>query len=380
MNNKNAIIAVLVLAALLFSLFTLFVSSEWDLRTNARSAILFCPDGNLTLYASNENQRLPMASTTKIMTAIVALENSKLDKTVIIDDEAVGTEGSSAYLKGGDTYTLEGLLYALLLQSANDAAVAIAINVGGTQDRFVEMMNQKAEDLNLRDTHFANPNGLDAKDHYTSAYDLARLSSYALKNADFSRIVSTKTKTVISNEGTLRTFYNHNKLLGSFDGCIGVKTGYTKSSGRCLVSAALRDGMTLVAVTLDDGDDWRDHKEMLEYGFTNYEKTVLASKHEYSYNIPLLNSSDKTTITATNKDEISVILPKKHGRIESKLKIKDYVIAPVIKDEILGKVIFTLDGKQIAEVDLSAIDSATEKDDAGFIKRIKNYIINLFSR
>ena len=198
MDNKNSYIAILVLAALLFSLFTVFSASEWSHKTSARSALLYSPENNEILYCKNETIKLPMASTTKIMTALVALEHCSIYDTVTIPQEAVGIEGSSAYLNYGETYTLEELLYALLLQSANDASVAIAIHVSGDEDSFVNLMNEKAIALGAYNTSFKNPSGLDDEGHYTTAINLAKIASAALLNEDIARIVNTSSKTIIS--------------------------------------------------------------------------------------------------------------------------------------------------------------------------------------
>lgn len=205
-----------------------------------------------------------MASTTKIMTAIVAIENMPTDYIVTVPKEAVNIEGSSIYLYEGEKITCLDLLYGLMLESGNDAAAAIAIAVGGTMERFVMLMNEKARELGLKNTHFANPHGLSCEDHYTSAADLARITDYALGNQLFAEIVSTKRYTAC--EGS-RYYVNHNRLLFSYDGMIGVKTGYTIASGRCLVTAARRNGRTLIAVTLNDYYCSADHARMLDTGF-----------------------------------------------------------------------------------------------------------------
>ena len=268
-DNREKIIAVLISAALLFSIFTILVSSGQAPKTSARAAALYEPKSDTFLYTKNENQRLGMASTTKIMTALVALENAELEKVIRVDDRAVGIEGSSIYLKENEELSIEALIYSLMLRSANDAALALAYEISGSVEEFSRLMNEKAEGLGLTDTSFTNPHGLDNKDHYTSARDLAILTAAALKNEKFKEIVSTY-KITIQSSTTERLLVNHNKLLTGYDGCIGVKTGYTKKSGRSLVSAAERNGVTLISVTIDDPDDWIDHKKMLDYGFSRY--------------------------------------------------------------------------------------------------------------
>ena len=266
------------------------------LAPGARSAVLaecVCgaageenTDGQLrVVWEKNANEKLPMASTTKIMTALVALDRLPLDRRVTARAEACGIEGSSIYMKVGETFTVEELLYALLLQSANDAATLIALETAGSVEAFAALMNEKAAALGLRDTHFENPHGLDAEGHYTTARDLAALSCAALSVPQFREIVSTVRRTIGEGESA-RTLVNHNRMLTAYDGAIGVKTGYTKKSGRCLVSAAERGGVTLVAVTIDDGDDWRDHAAMLDYGFAGLESVVLCEAGEIWRDLP----------------------------------------------------------------------------------------------
>ena len=222
------------------------------LTTSAASAVLIEQESGRVLYAQNADEERLIASITKIMTAVTALEHGKLQQeyTVTAADMA---EGSSMYLKPGDRLRLEELLYGLMLASGNDAALAVAHCVSGGVEDFVELMNDTAQRLGMTHSHFANPNGLDAPEHYSSAADMAVLTAYALKNNDFRRIVSTASVTVGE-----RYLVNHNKLLRLCEGCIGVKTGFTKAAGRTLVSAAARGGMTLVCVTLNDGNDWND--------------------------------------------------------------------------------------------------------------------------
>ena len=361
MDNKNSIIAILVLAALLFSLFTVFSASEWSQKASARSALLYSPENGEILYSKNEDLKLPMASTTKIMTALVAVEKCSINDTVTIAEEAVGIEGSSAYLKGGDTYTLEELLYALLLQSANDASVAIAIHTAGDVEGFTDLMNEMAIELGAYNTSFKNPSGLDAEGHYTTAKDLARITAAALANEDIARIVSTSSKTIVSDEGTVRNLTNHNKLLFKYDDCIGVKTGYTKKSGRCLVGAAIRDGLTLITVTLDAPDDWNDHINMLEYGFSVRQKLLVLEKDEINLSVPVI-CGNKESVTLTNSEPVYVITPLTKKAITQDIVIPKYLIAPISAGDALGEVSFYLDDLKIATTSLSAKEAVKYKN------------------
>lgn len=240
---------------------------------SAQKAILMDAQTGRHLYEKNADSRSLIASTTKIMTALVVCEQCNVLDRMRIPKEAIGIEGSSMYLREGEVLTIQELLYGLMLHSGNDAAVALAIHCGGTVEGFAELMNDKARLLGLTGTHFENPNGLDSPEHYSTARDLAVLAAYAMKNPIFAKTVSTKTVTIGN-----RSLRNHNKLLWQVDGADGVKTGYTKAAGRILVSSATRDGRRLVAVTINDGNDWLDHAQLLNDGFANYrvEKIVSA--------------------------------------------------------------------------------------------------------
>lgn len=326
-------------------------------RISAKSAVLINASDNSVLYSYNSNEKLPMASTTKIMTALTALENCSLDKTVIISDSAIGVEGSSIYLKKGATMTLSDLLYAVLLQSANDAATAVAIEIGGSVENFAHMMNDKAEQLDLKSTHFTNPHGLDDVEHYTTAYDLALTASAALKNPDFRKIVSTVSQQ-ISIDGCVKTIVNHNRLLREYDGCIGVKTGYTKKCGRCLVSAAERDGLTLIAVTLSAPDDWNDHRKLLDYGFSTYKNVKLSGEHGISFDVPLAGSGRFVKVKSIKN--LSCCLPSDSERINVKIELPRLMFAPVNKGRVIGKISFFNNNEMIVSSPLTVIEDNTE--------------------
>lgn len=339
---------------LLSAVFVLPASAAPDV--SAKSAVLIEAESGRVLYQKNAFIRLPMASTTKIMTAIVAIEKGDLGKTVTVAKEAVGVEGSSIYLVPNEKLTLESLVWALLLQSANDAATAIAIEVGGSVEGFAKLMNEKAEELGLTATHFTNPHGLDDEDHYTSAYDLAKIAAYALRNETFKTICSTYKKTIPHGEDGTRVLVNHNKLLRLYDGAIGVKTGFTKRSGRCLVGAAERDGLTLVSVTLSAPDDWNDHKEMLDFGFSHYERVTLAEAGGFTAPLPLTGGTVDYVIAA-NAEKMSVMLNRAHGEITYRLEAPQIQVAPVKVGDVLGKIVYLCDGEEIASSLLIAANS-----------------------
>lgn len=283
-------------------------------NTAARSAILMDADTGRVLVAQNIDRRSLIASTTKIMTAVVVLENCSPDSVYTIPAQATNIEGSSMYLKPGEQLTIRDLLYGMMLHSGNDAAVALALACSDSVPEFVDLMNLKAQKLGLQDTHFDNPNGLDGDTHYSTAADLANLTRYALKNEEFVKIVSTKSITIGQ-----RSLTNHNKLLWSVEGAIGVKTGYTKAAGRILVSAAERMGRRLIAVTICDGNDWQDHAALYDYGFSCYREQIVVRKGEAVSDIPALDGTACPVCAAENvtfpmlpgeKTEIRVLYPR----------------------------------------------------------------------
>ncbi|GIP58151.1 D-alanyl-D-alanine carboxypeptidase family protein [Paenibacillus sp. FSL W8-0186] len=239
--------------------------------THAQAASLIDVKSGRILYSHKGDVEMPVASLTKIMTAIVAIEHGKLDDVVTVTKNAYRKEGSSIYLELGEEMKLENLLYGLMLRSGNDAATAIAEHVGGSEEGFVHLMNEKVKMLGLKHTQFQNPHGLDAKGHYSSANDLAVITAYSLQNPVFKEIVKTRSKRAPNpNNPWDYKWDNKNKMLRFYEGADGVKTGYTKTARRCLVSSASRAGQQLAVVTLNDGDDWNDHQKLLDYGFANY--------------------------------------------------------------------------------------------------------------
>lgn len=283
-----------IAALLIFSLLIMQNAIAVDL--SARAAVLIDGKSGKVLFEKNKDERLPMASTTKIMTGLLACESKKMKKVVTVSPVASGTEGSSLWLEPGEKQTLENLTYGLMLRSGNDAAVAIAEYLGGSTEAFALMMNERAKKIGVQNTGFQNPNGLDAEGHFTTAYDLALISREAMKNKKFRKIVSTKSKTIPweSSEWD-RSLTNHNKMLWRYEGCNGIKTGFTKKSGRCLVTSAKRGKTELICVTLNAPDDWNDHTKMLDYGIETLgvteEKTVFLPFFKKAPSVPTLSLS-----------------------------------------------------------------------------------------
>lgn len=343
-----------------------------DIATSAGSAVLLDASGPSvrTLWEQNADKRRGPASTTKIMTALVAAENMPLSAKVTVPKEAVGVEGSSVYLTEGEVFTLEELLCCTLLESANDAAVAVAIAVSGSIADFAVLMNEKCADLGLKDTHFTNPHGLDDEEHYTTARELGIIAAAALENDALRKIFSTYKMTVAAPDGGARLLINHNRLLKSIDGCIGVKTGYTKSNGRCLVSAAERNGLRLIAVTLDDGNDWHDHTLMLEAGFEAYERVELCEYTNIALPEITVEGGEQSRVRTAPTDRVFVTLPKSGAKIECKIEAVSSLSAPVSRRQDAGEVIFTYEGKEVARIPLVTAYAAAKKKEKGFWERL----------
>ncbi len=321
------------------------------LGTSARSAILINGDTGEVIFEHNPDLILPMASTTKIMTALLLCENGQLHREITVTAEMLRVEGSSMGLLAGDRVTLHDLLYGLMLASGNDAANTVAYVLGGTVDGFVKMMNSKAYELGLENTHFDTPSGLDGEDHRTTARDLALLTRYAMQNESFAAAASAKSATLCyGNPPYKRTLTNHNKLLRSFDGAVGVKTGFTKKAGRCLVSAARRDGKYVIAVTLNDPDDWKDHKNMLEYGL-NAVKITQISPEKTEYTLPVIGGeSDSVTV---NIKELTVSTVK-DSDFSYTINLPSFVYAPITRNEEIGSIIYKNENTVIKELPLYA--------------------------
>lgn len=347
--------------------------------SDSLSAYAYClteVDTGDIVIQSNADVKLPMASTTKIMTAIVAIENAPLQQVITVSSDACGIEGSSIYLAKNERLTIEELLYALMLESANDAACALAIEIGKTVDGFVEMMNGKAAELGLENTHFTDPHGLGSAEHYTSAYDLCRLMSYCMKNETFAKITSTKRMSLKgADDSYSRLLINHNKLLGTFDGIQGGKTGYTKASGRCLVTFCNRDGVELCAVTLNAPDDWSDHRAMYEYGFTLYKNVILESPGQYEYSSAVCGGT-QSSIQLDLKRRLTSTLRADHGEISRVVYMQRFYYSGIEEGDILGSVNYFCNGKLIASAPLYARHSVEKaKTKHGFFAKLRDIMI-----
>lgn len=319
--------------------------------TSAKAAILINADTGEVIYEQNSKEKLPMASTTKIMTALLLCEKGEMEKQITVTDEMVRVEGSSMGLLAGDKVSFKALLYGMLLASGNDAANVTAYALGGTVNGFVKMMNEKAESLGLNNTHFETPSGLDGDEHYTTAENLANLARVCMQNPIFKEAASSKSATLeYGNPPYRRTLTNHNKLLKTFDGAIGVKTGFTKKAGRCLVSAAERDGKRVIAVTLKDPNDWADHTALLNYGLEQI-KTTKISPSQKEYTLDVI-ASREGSITVSIEDYKVTSLDDEGFSYE--INLPNFVYAPIKKGEKLGSTEYFKNGVKIAQKDIVA--------------------------
>lgn len=324
------------------------------ISTSAGNAILIEQKSGRVLYEQAADEERLIASITKIMTAVVALEYGDLSASYKVTSQDMA-EGSSMYLKPGDVLTLEELLYGLMLASGNDAALAVAHCVSGELSDFVRLMNETAARLGMHHSSFANPNGLDQEGHYSTAGDMAILTAYALNHETFRRIVSTSSITIGE-----RYLKNHNKLLSLYDGCIGVKTGYTKAAGRTLVSAAERQGMTLVCVTLKDSDDWNDHINLFDYGFEAYHMETKATAGQVLANVSVSGGTQARIKLITDRAVSYPVAAEE--RLTLQIKVPVSVHAPVIPGQVIGTATVYLDDVAVDSVDLLAAEAAAVKE------------------
>lgn len=340
-----------------------------EIATSNSSKILIEVNSERILSGENINKSLPMASTTKVMTALVVIENTKLDNIVTIPKQAVGVEGSSIYLKEGEKLTVDELLYGLMLRSGNDSATALALYVGGTMEGFVKLMNDKVSALNLKNTHFTNPHGLHDDNHFTSAYDLGVISCIAMRNPQFKKIVSTKNVT-INGQDCKRPLHNKNKILFTYEGGNGIKTGFTKKAGRCLVASSERNGLEVVSVVLNISDMFEQCAAMMDYAHNNYEYAKILDKAVPIKNIEIKKGKISTIDTYVDRDIFYPIHKNGTDKVTISHEIPDILQAPIKKGELIGKVDINVNNHLIFSEKVYNIDSIEKK---GVIDRIKEF-------
>lgn len=342
----------LTCALLAFSLALTFSVGMFGDEPNisAKAAVVYCLENETVLYSENSDTCLPMASTTKIMSTLLTLESGNLDDKFTVDSEAIAVEGSSMGLLPGDVVSKRILCYGMMLPSGNDAANAAAVAVSGTVEEFVDLMNLKAVEIGMHNTHFVTPSGLDdyTDEHYSTAYDMAILTAYALRNSDFAKICSTTAISFnLENERSV-WLSNSNRLLTALDDCIGVKTGFTDKAGRCLVSAVRYNGVTLICVTLNASDDWNDHIELYN---RCADSVVCTELNGVDLRIPLVGASDNVALLQSESQSV-VVMAEDLPRIKRKILVPRFVYASCNRSKPIGKILYYLDGKQIASAEL----------------------------
>lgn len=332
---------------------------------NAKAAILLDAKTGEVLYQKNGNDRCAPASTTKILTAIIAIESGRLDEQVKVSSRAAGTGGSSMYLYAGQNITLRELVTGLMLRSGNDAAVAIAEHLAGSVEEFVNIMNKKALELGAYNSHFCNPNGLNASGHFSTAFDLAWMTRYALTNPTFAEVVSTKETTIewLDRKGKSydKNLRNTNKLLWMFEEADGVKTGTTSQAGPCLVSSATRGSQKLIAVVLHDHSRWYDSMKLLKYGFDNFELYEYAEQNTVLSTLAVEKGTKPYLDAIVASPAVVVVPTKDYEKVNVEVDLPEKIKAPIYKGQKIGEIVFYVDDKAIKSVDLIAYQDVPEK-------------------
>ena len=348
-----------------------------DITPTAKSAVMIDAASGAVLYSKNKDERLGMASTTKIMTGILALEYGNLNDVYTVSENADWAEGSSIYLNPGEKITLETLVYGLLLKSGNDAAIAIAKHISGSEKAFVNLMNEKAAELGLKNTRFANPHGLYAEEHYTTAHELAKLANYAMDNPVFAQIVNTtqyKEKPIGDKDA--RVINNANKLISMYAEADGVKPGYTPETGRTLVGSATKNGVRVITVTLDCSDDWAEHKAMFDYAFANFETQKLFKKGDSLGTYRVKNGNYTEVGVVIDKDITMLVNKNKKTGYEIEMD-EVYLNAPVTEGQQVGSAKICFDNGEVQEVSLIA-NSDVPVREKNFFKVIWQLFLALF--
>ncbi len=351
---------------------------EGDLLPNvtATSAIVIEASTGHIIYARNPDAPMFPASTTKAMTLLMALERGGLDEIVTVSENAWGTEGSTLWLEPNEKIPLNDLLYGMMMVSANDASVAIAEHIDGSVENFAAHMTQRAKELGATNTNFTNPHGLPDDNHYTTARDLALITAQGLKTPGFEQVVTTTEATFPwIHDKTNKTIRTENKFLWMYNGCNGVKTGYTQRAGRCVICAAKRNGIQLISVVLDGLYMWNDSIILLDYGFANIETGTLVKSDEVIKTLPILSGRRKSMPVKT-AGEIIVPLFKNHEAYEIKYDIPEVLNAPITNGESIGKVHVLIDGREIASTDVVTTADVEQKS---FFRLLLKHIKNLFS-
>ncbi len=379
-RKKAAIVCLITFFAMLAALQKPAAAQDVP-SVSAQAAALLCVNNGTFLFEKNAQEKLPMASTTKIMTTLLTLEAAAAQNKTVTVTEEMYAEGSSMYLKAGDQLKLTDLAAGMMMASGNDAANAAALAVGGSFEGFAQAMNQKAQQIGMENSHFVTPSGLDDDAHYSTAQDMALLMDCAVSNDAFADISGQKSMkvTFIKPQGQAYTYNNHNRLLSLYEYCTGGKTGFTDKAGRCLVTSAEKDGVKLIAVTLHAPDDWNDHIKLYEYGF---EQLTRVSFDDTACHIKLpLAGGKEDYVRVSGYTAADVVVPNADkDKIVRQVSLPPFVYAPVEAGQVLGKVVYTLNGEKVASNDLVADGAyAYEQVEKGFFEKIGAFFLNLFS-
>lgn len=354
-----------------------FIQLNATSETNsyAKAMAVIERDSGRLLYQKNSDEKLAMASTTKIMTALVAIKNCEdLDEIFTVDNRAVGIEGTSLYLRKGEKKSVRELLYGLILPSGNDAAMALACKIAGGKDEFCILMNEEAKRIGAVNTNFSNPHGLDEKGHYTTAYDLAVIAAEAMKNDVFREIVSTKNIKISGNDKVeVKFLKNKNRLLCSVDGCNGVKTGFTDNAGRCYVCSIERDGMTLICAVLNCGPMFEEAERFLEKGFEEYKIYNLLQAYSPNREIKVEKGVKKHVETLTQKGFSYPLTIEEYSRVEYKIDLPDAVEAPIKKEQVVGEISISLDNCLLFSEKIYTMNDVESTKFLDKIEKIINY-------
>ena len=350
---------------------------------SAYAYALYCVNTGEFMLSKNGDVRLPMASTTKIMTAILGIEflQSDDEETIVTITPDMYAEGSSMYLGAGEKILMSDLVGGMLMVSGNDAANAIALTVGGSFEGFSDLMNSKAKELGLDNTAFVTPSGLDAEGHYTTACDLARIMEYCMENSLFREIDQNQSIAVnfIEPSDKSTTYYNENRLLREYEYCVAGKTGYTQKAGRTLVSCAEKDGIRLIAVTLNDGDDWNDHKKMFDYGFENLSMEKLEMDFE-GLTVPVVGGT-KSDVMVEVGEQPSVCVDGDEGEeVEAVYRLPEFVYAPIAEGKKIGCIEYYKNGVYAGQSEVTAAETIVYKEmPTGFLENVVSFFRRLFS-
>lgn len=369
------LIALLLTVVSVFSLCT--GTAQAETSVSAQSAIVIEATTGRVLYEKNAYQKLPMASTTKIMTAVLTIENCDLDETVTVGKNASGIEGSSIWLAVGEKMKVSELLFGMMLASGNDAAMALAEHVAGSKEEFAAMMNAKAKELGAYNTNFMNPNGLPNDNHYSTAYDMALISAYAMSLPYFCEVVKTQYKTLPwEGHEWERVVKNKNKILWQYEGGNGIKTGYTKAAGRCLCAAAIREDMQLVSVVLNAPDMFGDTMDLLTSGFDGFDNMCILEEGEFIGTVEVNQGTEESFDVYTQGSSYFPLTEEEQGMLEKRVFLEPVLNAPVKKGQTVGYVDIWMGDTKIYSHELKAPDTVGENSYKYNLDKVFDYWLN----